>query len=114
LVCTCNYYYLKRYLILNNYNIQFFSYGTINFKIFILILLNRDEDDEKPSSFETELASMDFTDDDFLDETVLIGEVCLHHILVNIKLILNKYMLFISYYLLFVAIYMDLLIISFM
>jgi len=63
-------------------------YGTINLKIFILILLNRDEDDEKPSSFETELATMDFADDDFLDETLLIGEVCLNHILVNIKLIL--------------------------
>jgi len=59
------------------------------------------------------LATMDFGDDDFLDETVLIGEVCLNHILINIKLILNKYMLFISYYLLFVAIYTDLLIILF-
>ncbi|XP_011645822.1 DNA polymerase delta catalytic subunit isoform X2 [Pogonomyrmex barbatus] len=34
----------------------------------------RDDDDEKPSSFEAELAVMDFADDDFPDETLLIGE----------------------------------------
>lgn len=45
---------------------------------FLLILSNRDEDEEKPSSFEAELATMDLdglADDDFLDETLLIGEV---------------------------------------
>ncbi|XP_011873098.1 PREDICTED: DNA polymerase delta catalytic subunit isoform X1 [Vollenhovia emeryi] len=35
---------------------------------------SRDEDEETPSSFETELATMDLADDDFLDETLLIGE----------------------------------------
>lgn len=37
-------------------------------------LLNRDENEEKPSSFEVELATMDCTQDDFSDE-MLIGEV---------------------------------------
>lgn len=78
--------------------------STINFNISILILSNRDEDEEKPSSFEAELATMDFTDEDFLDETVLIGEVCLNHVSVDINLIfyLNKYIRFTSY-LLFVV-----------
>lgn len=48
---------------------------------------NRDEDEEKPSSFEAELATMDLADEDFLDETLVIGEVCLNCISVNLKLI---------------------------
>lgn len=76
-------------------------------------MLNRDEDEEKPSSFESELATMDLADDDFLDETLLIGEVYINHISVNIKLIfcLIKYMQFI-FYMLLVVIYTDLLFIN--
>jgi len=62
------------------YNIIFFLCDIINLKICILILSNRDEDEEKPSSFEAELAIMDLADEDFLDETLLIGEVCLNRI----------------------------------
>lgn len=58
-----------------NYYLKYYFFNTTNFEIFILILLNRDEDEEKPSSFESELATMDLADDDFLDETLLIGEV---------------------------------------
>jgi len=42
--------------------------------IFISILLISNEDEDKPSSFETELATMDYMEDDFSEE-ILIGKV---------------------------------------
>jgi len=42
--------------------------------IFISTLLISNEDEDKPTSFESELATMDCIEDDFSDE-ILIGEV---------------------------------------
>lgn len=59
---------------------NFFVLNEKDFKIFVyidlIIYINRDDDEEKPSSFEAELASMGYGDDDFFpDEREEFGEV---------------------------------------
>lgn len=59
---------------------KFFVLDKEDSKMFVyidlIIYINRDDDEEKPSSFEAELATMDYGDDDFFpDITEEHGEV---------------------------------------